>query len=237
MNLILLTDADFVAADRVRLTGRRLDHVREFLRPEVGRELQVGVLNGRIGRGRVERLDESALELTITLERDPPPPLPVTLVLALPRPPVMDRSIAAIASLGIKEIILLKSWRVEKQYWQSPRLRPENLHQQLILGLEQSVDTVLPTIRSCHYFNQFITDEAPPLLARGPGIVATPEGRPARELAGSSPRSLIIGPEGGFIPDEVEALVRVGFTATSVGPRILRVETAIPYLVARFFGD
>jgi len=51
----------------------------------------------------------------------------------------------------------------------------------------------------------------------------------------SQPATLAIGPEGGFIPYEIEKLCDVGFRAVHVGPRILSVETAVPALLSRLF--
>jgi RsmE family RNA methyltransferase len=47
--------------------------------------------------------------------------------------------------------------------------------------------------------------------------------------------TLVIGPEGGFIPFEIELLEKNGFQAVTLGPRILRVENAIPALAGRLF--
>src|SRR5476649_438462 len=98
MNLIVLLSDDFTSETTVRLSGRRLDHIRAVHRAEPGDELVVGLLGGRVGRGRVTRLSDEEVELAVTLDRDPPPPLPLTLVVALPRPKVMARVISAVAS-------------------------------------------------------------------------------------------------------------------------------------------
>jgi 16S rRNA (uracil1498-N3)-methyltransferase len=235
VNLILLFEDDFIDADRVRLTGRRLEHVAHVHRVSAGEELVVGVANGRIGRGTVTRLDAAALELRVALEMDPPPPLPVTLILAVPRPKVLNRVIAGAASMGVKRIVLINSWRVEKSYWKSPRMTPENLRLQSILGLEQARDTVLPLIEQRRLFRPFVEDELPAMAMGTRALVAHPVGREEcpRNVAG--PVTLVIGPEGGLIPPEVASLERAGFTPVSIGPRILRVETAVAAILARLF--
>lgn len=233
MNLILLFDEDFVTPSRVLLAGRRLRHVLDVHRAAVGQELTVGVAGGRIGRGRVTALSAEALEMEVALERDPPPPLPLTLVLALPRPKVLNRVVAAVSSLGVKRIFLVNAWRVEKSYWKSPRL--EHLRDQLILGLEQAKDTMMPTVELRRLFRPFVQDELPQVACDTRALVAHP-GAPAecpRDLRG--PVTLAIGPEGGFIAEEVASLERAGFEAVSMGPRVLRVETAVAAILGRMF--
>lgn len=233
MNLILLFEDDFIAADRVRLHGRRLEHVAAVHRAAVGDELTVGVAGGRIGRGTVQHIDGDALELQVSLDRDPPAPLPLTLILALPRPKVLNRVIASAASLGIKRIVLLNAWRVEKGYWKSPRLTTENLRAQAILGLEQARDTMLPSIETRRLFRPFVEDELPTLAAATRALVAHPHARETCPRNVTEPVTLVIGPEGGFIDAEIASLERAGCTAVTIGDRILRVETAVAYLVAR----
>ncbi len=235
MNLILLFEDDFVSASRVHLTGRRLQHVRDVHRASVGDELSAGIANGRVGRGMVTRLDGDALEIDLFLDHDPPPPLPLTLILALPRPKVLNRVIAGAASLGIKRIVLINAWRVEKSYWSSPRLSAENLREQAILGLEQAGDTVLPLIDTRRLFRPFVEDELPSLALGTRALVAHPGAREVCPRNGRDPVTLVIGPEGGFIDAEIASLERTGFTSVTIGERILRVETTVPFLVAWLF--
>ena len=235
MNLVLLEPADFLKGDHVRLHGRRARHVKEVHRATIGRELRVGVINGKIGFGRVLQIDENALELTVHLESDPLPPLPLHLILALPRPKVLNRTIAAAVSMGIKQIDLINAWRVEKAYWGSPRLSQENLRLQSILGLEQAGDTTLPIIRLHKLFGRFVREE----LGREPdgklALLAHPGAQATVPRGVMKPVVLAIGPEGGFIDREVNSFRDIGFTEVSLGPRILRVETALSFLVGRLF--
>ena len=235
MNLLLLQPEDLVAPDRARVTGRRLAHVRTVHRAEVGRELAVGLLDGPMGRGRVLRLDDTALELALDLDQAPPPKLPLTLVVALPRPKVVNRVVAAAASLGAARIVLLNAWKVEKAYWASPRLAPDSLRQQLILGLEQARDTGLPDLRLARLFRPFVEDDLPALLAGGTGLVAHPGSGGAVPPVLAAPVTLALGPEGGWIDPELASLHRAGLRPLDLGPRILRTETALAALVGKLF--
>ena len=235
MNLVLLFDDDFVASDRVRLTGRRLRHVREVHRGNEGDELTVGVAGGRIGRGRVTFIDDDALEMSVALDRDPPQPLPLTLILAVPRPKVLNRVIASAASLGIKRVYLINAWRVEKSYWSSPRMSPGNLRTQSILGLEQARDTILPAIETRRLFRPFVEEELPSIAAGTRCLVAHPNATAASPRHVHDEVTLAVGPEGGWIDAELASLQRAGFTAASFGPRALRVETFVAYVVGALF--
>jgi RsmE family RNA methyltransferase len=235
VNLILLFAEDFLDEQRVLLTGRRLEHVTHVHRAAVGDALIVGVAGGRIGRGEITRLDKDALEMRVTLTADAPPPLPLTLVLALPRPKVLNRVIAGATSLGVKRIYLINAWRVEKSYWKSPRLFEENLRAQRILGLEQARDTTLPAIELRRFFRPFVEDELPSIARDSLALVAHPIAASECPRNVAQPVTLAIGPEGGFIEEEIASLQRVGFTPVALGPRILRVETAVAALLGRLF--
>ena len=235
MNLILLFPEDFLGEAHVRLAGRRLQHVSDIHRAAVGDHLAVGLLNGAMGRGQVTRLDAEGLELKVELNQPAPPKLPLTLLLALPRPKVLNRALASAASLGVARIILLNAWKVEKAYWKSPKLAPENLREQLILGLEQAKDTVLPELIMARLFRPFVEEELP-LLAKGQQLLVGHPGAPTacpRALEG--PAVLAIGPEGGWVETELASLQNAGFQAVDLGPRILRVETALAALVGRLY--
>ncbi len=241
MNLIILFPDDFIsgAADlaggMVRLEGRRREHVQTIHRAVVGDELCVGVAGGRIGRGTVVRIDGERLEMEVVLERDPPPPLPVTLVLALPRPLVLKRVLISATAMGVKDIFLIQSNRVERSFWNSKVLREAELPRPLLLGLEQAKDTVLPQVQLRTRFKPFAEDELPGLVTGTLGIVAHPGAPRMCPRAVTGAVTLVMGPEGGFVPFEVEKLEASGCSVVHLGERILRVETALPALLARLF--
>lgn len=236
MNLILLFKDDFTDGEKkVRLVGRRLRHVLEVHRAKAGDELSVGLEGSGIGTGTVTRIDDNVLEMDIELKQEPPAPLPLILVLALPRPKVLRRVLSAVSAIGVKRIFLINSFRVEKSFWQSPVLDGEIIKQRLILGLEQAKDTILPKVFLRNRFKPFVEDELPEIARGTLKLVAHPTAPAQCPRNTGSPVTLAIGPEGGFIPYEIEKFSEAGFTAVNLGERILPVETAVPFLISRLF--
>ena len=235
MNLLLLEDDDFVATDRVQLSGRRLKHLLEVHRAEAGDSLRVGRLNGLMGTGQLLSLDAERAELSVTLEQAPPGKLPLTLLLALPRPKMLRRVLQTVSAMGVPRLVLLNSYRVEKSFWQTPFLQPAAIREQLILGLEQARDTVLPEVLIEQRFKPFVEDRLPAMAAGSLGLVGHPGDYPACPRAVEQAVTLAIGPEGGWIPYEVEKLQAAGLQPVQLGERILRVETAVSVLLARLF--
>lgn len=235
MNLLLLEEADFVAADRVVLGDRRFTHMQEINRVAVGDTLRVGRLGGLMGQAVVLRLEGHEAELSVEFTQPPPAKLPLTLVLALPRPKMLRRVFQTVATMGVGKLILVNSYRVEKSFWQTPFLEPAAIREQLVLGLEQARDTVLPEVVIEKRFKPFVEDRLPAIAEGTLGLVGHPGNHPPCPRALTEPVTLAIGPEGGWIPYEVELLGKAGLNPVQLGERILRVETAVTALLARLF--
>lgn len=236
MNLLLLHADDLDAEHCALIHGRRLQHLHDIHRAEAGQTLRAGLLGGNMGSALIERLDSHEARLRLSLDRPPPAKLPLTLILALPRPKMLKRTLQTIAAMGVQTLVLVNSVRVEKSFWQTPWLTPDAIREQLLLGLEQACDTVLPNVILEKRFKPFVQDRLPALAADSLKLVAHPGDYPACPRAlDHQPLTLAIGPEGGWIPYEVALLQEAGFTPVQLGPRILRVETAVPALIARLY--
>ena len=218
-----------------RLDGRRARHVREVLRCQAGETVAVGVIGGAVGTAEVLACGEHGLTLRASLDRAPPPPSPVTLLLALPRPKILRKVLQGMGAMGVKRLVLLGSWKVEKAYWGSPLLAPEALREELLLGLEQGRDTVLPEVLLRRFFKPFVEDELDAMF--GPARLLLDLAATGTLAAQPPPRSggvtLAIGPEGGWTPYEAAELARRGFSPVSLGPRPLRVDQAVPFAVGQ----
>ena len=209
--------------------------MHRHLELKVGDTLKVGIQNGKRHLTQVVDVSETAVRIKPLYEEPVPAKLPVTLIVAMPRPKVLRRLIMDAVTLGVEKIILLHSYRVDKSYWQTPFL--QQLDQYVTLGLEQAGDTVAPKIEIYKRFKPFVEDQLPSLISDNcPAYVAHPYSDTKMPFAIQHPCTVVIGPEGGFIPYEVELLVKNGCQAVSLGNRIIRTETVIPYVLGRLFS-
>ena len=236
MNLVIIYE-DELAGDGIAVIcdPRRVLHIQGVLRSLPGNQIKVGLLNGRIGEGKILGSTPEKIELQVELSSEPPPVLPVTLIFALPRPKTYKKILQAATAMGVKKFIVIGSWKVDKSYWNSPVLSEEETREQFILGLEQGGDTVLPEISVKRRFKPFVEDELPgiikgrlPLLAHPGAVRDFP-----RNVAG--PVVLCVGPEGGFTEYEIALLEKCGMQTASIGERILRTEFAVCAILGRLF--
>jgi len=236
MNLILVQASDFIDRHIIRLTDRRFTHIQQVHRAAINQSLKVGMINGQTGTGSILDIDEHSVTLKLSLDTPALTALPLTLLLALPRPKMLKRILQSVASLGVKEIYLINSYKVEKSYWSSPVLSEQSINEHLRLGLEQAGDTIMPKVHVKKLFKPFIEDELPAIAQDKRKLIAHPYQASECPPLSTENTVLAIGPEGGFIDYEVEKLRQQGFIPISLGQRILRVETALPVAISKLFN-
>lgn len=235
MNLLLFKPAQQQNQQIIINDVRRVAHIQQHLKLQVGDRIKVGQENGLKGSAMVESMSDQQLTLNqVVLDQLPPAKLPLILVVALPRPKVLRRLIMDAVTLGVEQLVLIHSYRVEKSYWQSPFLNQIDAYIQL--GLEQAGDTMLPQVQCFKRFRPFVEDVLPTLIQDRSAFVAHPYAEQAMPTALNQPAVLVVGPEGGFIPFEVDLLQQNGCQAASLGNRILRTETAVSYVVGRLYS-
>lgn len=230
MNLILLQACDQLDGDRVTLTDVRARHLLDVLRVTVNQQVRIGLLDGPLGTGVVQAVDGEAVTLRCVFEKAPPERPDVDLLLAVPRPKVMRRLWAPLASLGVGQVILTNAERVERPYFDSHVLAERVFRPLLIEGLEQARDTRLPRVSIHRRFKVLVEDHLDALFGPGLRLAADPSGETSvsTAVAGSPPQRILlaIGPEGGWNTYELSLLQAHGFRLVGLGPRTLRVDTA-----------
>ena len=235
MNIVLLDPRQTESPIWTISAKRQLEHLRTHVNVQVGDTLKLGIRGGKRYLTEVLSVTEQQIQLQSIHEEIVPKKLPVTLIVAMPRPKVLRRLVMDSVTLGVEKIILLHSYRVDKSYWQTPFL--QQLNQYIDLGLEQAGDTIAPKIEVYKRFKPFVEDILPSLIrADCPAYVAHPYVEMKMPAGLQQGCTMIIGPEGGFIPYEIDLLIKNGCQAVSLGNRIIRTETVIPYVLGRLFS-
>ena len=236
MNLILCESGEVEADGVVTLTGTRAAHVRGVLGAKPGDTVRIGVVDGPKGRGEILELSEDRVVLRSELDAAVPAPPAVDLLLALPRPKVLRRLWAQLAALGVGRIVLTNASRVERHYFDTHVVEASTYRPLLVEGLQQSGDTRLPRVSIHRQFRILVEDELDAVSTDAARLVAHPGShRSLLSVAREAQQRrvlLAIGPEGGWNDFELELLTRHGFGIVSMGPRILRTDTACVALLA-----
>lgn len=235
MNIVLLDANQDCSRDIWSIEDQRqIKHLNQHLQLKAGDTLKVGVRDGQRYLTEVQSITAQQIMLRPIQTESVPNKVPVHLILALPRPKVLRRMIMDAVTLGVERISLIHSYRVDKSYWQSPFL--QQLDDYVTLGLEQAGDTIVPEIQLYKRFKPFVEDVLPTLITKQrPAYVAHPYAEQSMPHAIAHGCNLIVGPEGGFIPYEIELLKKNGCQAMSLGNRILRTETAVSNILGRLF--
>ena len=233
MNIILLYENDvWLKENVVEINGSRAQHIHSHLKSNVGDCLRVGLFGGRKGVGTIELINASVVRLKVDLTTSPLSRHPFDIILGLPRPKMLRRIFRTCAEYGVKNIHLINSARVEKSYWQSPLLNPQKIQEALLPGLERSRDTIAPQVQLHKRFRPFVEDSLALFCAGRHCLIADAEASvPLSEYA-SSPAMVMIGPEGGFVPFELQLVQSVLARPVHLGQRILSVDTALASVLA-----
>ena len=239
MNLLLFEPEDFLPDGTATVAGRRLRQLREVIKAEPGKLCKAGVLGGRIGRAELLSIDAERANFRFEATQEPPPPLEATLLCALPRPLTFAKVIHSAVTCGVKKIHFFHSAKVEKSYWQSSKLAPELIRNEVILALEQCADTVMPEIFFHRRFRAFVEDEVPKLTPDGAVRIFGCPGAADPVPIGAAQNAhvvLAVGPEGGFNDFEEELWKKSGFRPVTLGRRILRSEFAVNSILTLISG-
>ena len=233
MNIILLKPSDdWLKEDVVRLVGRRANHIRQQLKAVLGQTVRVGLMSGHQGRAEITALDAGAVELMVALDQPPPPRHCFEVVLASPWPIMLRRIFCTAAEFGIGHLHLINSARVEKSFWQTPLLKRAEVAEALQAGMERARDTMAPQVHLHQRFRPFVEDELTALCAGRPCWISDQGAPQALASVPAGQAVVMVGPEGGFVPFEIELACAVVAQRVHLGERTLSVDTALTAALA-----
>jgi len=182
----------------------------------------VHLFNGRDGEwlAHIATLRRDRLTLTVRHLRRPQHPEPdLWLIFALLKRDATDLVVQKATELGVSALHPVLTARTN-----AARTNPDRLAAIAIEAAEQSERLTVPAIRPPRHLSELLAGwpKNRPLYA---AVERAPNAAPLRPT--NQPAALLVGPEGGFTPDELEAMALHPFvTRVSLGPRILRAETA-----------
>lgn len=250
MNVVPFDAADVRPDGLVALGGDRAKHVVSVLHAAPGSLLRLGRVGGSLHlAARVASVSADGREVLADPgpESPPPPRCPADLLLAIPRPKCLRRLLPQLAALGPSRVYLTAAEKVEKSYWGSSFLDEKVRDALLREGLAQAADTVPPVFETRRRLKPFLEDEIPALYPPEKRFFAHPPERGsassgmaefrAAAAAPGRPVLVAVGPEGGWSPFETAMFKRCGFRRVSLGPRILRTDTAVVALLGGIFQD
>ena len=217
------------------LQGDQAQHLSRVLRAQPGMEFDV-VAGGRAWLARIASIEKDSVQFTLLTELETPVALPLTLVLSVFKFDRMEWAIEKSVELGCSRIVPILAERTEKHLAQAAAKRVERWRRIALEAAKQSRRSDLPEIDEPVRLAQILAGEAEPFRGaetHRPLQILLSETEEDQSLlhiveknAGSGEIWLAIGPEGGWTAQEIALFAGAGWQSASLGPRILRVETA-----------
>lgn len=217
---------DGTADGRAYIAGADALHIAKALRMRPGEALTLCDGKGTDFEGVLETVTDRQVTVRITVSRpsQAEPTLAVTLYQGLPKGDKMDWIVQKAVELGVTAVVPVATRRSVARLEGKADKKQERWQRIAAEAAGQCGRGILPAVERPLSWSQALSR-----LSGEPALVFYEGGgRPLRELVTPSTRrlSVFVGPEGGFDPEEIDAFRRQGGGVATLGPRILRCETA-----------
>ena len=217
--------ADEVRGDKAALTGKHAQHLSRVLRARVGQEFDVSAA-GRLRRGRVVAVGEDRVEFALGDELPAPAELEATLLLAIYKFDRMEWALEKLTELGAARILPILSRRTEAHLAKAAAKRVERWRRIAKEAAEQSRRLAPPEILAPAKLKDAVTTAALTRIVLAESEQSVSLADVMRVHPPGESLALAVGPEGGWTEEELRLFAETGWTAASLGRRILRAETA-----------
>jgi 16S rRNA (uracil1498-N3)-methyltransferase len=209
-----------------RLPETAMRHVAQALRMRVGEPLTLFTGTGGEYATTIAHIDRRDVVVHVeryeAIERESP--LAVTLVQSLIAADMMEWVVRKAVELGVAAIVPMQSARSQGMPSDRAARRVAHWRQVAIAACEQCGRNRVPDVAQVVSFDEWVGSDA---VSGDTTILDADASRSlATHAAAAPPRSVAIGPEGGFTREEVERAQARGAIAVHLGQRILRAETA-----------
>jgi len=217
--------ADEVSENQAALVGTHAEHLIRVLRARVGQEFDI-VANGVLRRGRIATISEDHVDFDLGEEIPATLAANLTLLLSVFKFDRMEWAIEKCTELGAAKIIPIIAKRTDSHLASASAKRVERWRRLALQASEQSRRTI-----PLEFADPMKLSDALNLTATLRIVLAETEDQiTIQEVLDSAGRKtetlLAIGPEGGWTEDELQSFQAKGWISASLGPTILRAETA-----------
>ncbi|MBU3203010.1 16S rRNA (uracil(1498)-N(3))-methyltransferase [Clostridium algidicarnis] len=220
-----------ISLEEASIRGEDVKHIYKVLRLEIGEKIIINNENGCEYLGVISSIDKTLVKVKILekLDINNESPVEIYLFQGLPKATKMDLIVQKNTELGIKEITPVLTSRVDVKL-KGEFKKIDRLQRIALEASKQSKRTLIPKIREPISLTEVIDS-----LPRFDLVIVPYEDETEvtiKQMVISLDKSniktvaIIIGPEGGFEREEIEMLKKVGAKIITLGPRILRTETA-----------
>lgn len=222
--------ADNFTDTTASLTGDQALHLARVLRAQPGQIFDV-VANGFLRRATIVNVSEREVTFALGEELEAEAALPVHLLLAVIKFDHYEWGIEKLTELGAARLTPVLARRTEKHLAQAAAKRVERWRRIALEAAQQSRRSDLPQVDDPLPLKQALAQITAPvklLLAETEQDNTLAAALQRRDPASQSPAeiALAIGPEGGWTSDEMQLFTADGWQPMTLGPRILRAETA-----------
>jgi 16S rRNA (uracil1498-N3)-methyltransferase len=223
--------ADTCTPTTATLTGSQAEHLARVLRAEAGMQADV-VADGHVYRAAVVSVSTEQVLFHLLEEISADPTLPVTLLLAVFKFDRMEWAIEKATEIGVHAIVPVIARRTEKHLAQAAEKRVDRWRRLAHEASQQSRRSQLPVIADPI---ALATRLLQPTLAhtillaeneRQTTLRSRLEAALQASLSAIPSFEFAIGPEGGWTPEEASLFSKHNWSPATLGPRILRAETA-----------
>jgi 16S rRNA (uracil1498-N3)-methyltransferase len=213
-----------VSVGQLTLPSDQSHHLRDVLRLREGDEIEIFDNNGNVAEARIDKVDSQSVTVTASPPTAPAPPqLNLTIASALPKASRADWMIEKLSELGVTRFLPLMTSRSvvhpegQQKYTRWTRIATESAKQSHRPGVLH-IQALIPV-------RDFVPQITAPAAFLSPDasinlLQMTTDNGPLTNL------TLLIGPEGGWTPEELNLFATANVRGVRLTQTILRVETA-----------
>ncbi len=219
--------------ERILIIERdEIHHIKNVLRSKINDIIQIFNSNRQEITGTILSLSENEIMIKkISFKSDPPHTTKIILACAIPKKSKFEMIIEKSTELGIDEIIPIETKRTEIKIKSNQLQKKQNRFQTVAINAAKqskrlSIPTILPIMKftkALEYLTESSTVIMPSLTGKTKPLLKTLTHLQKKKTTSIS---FLIGPEGDFTEEEYHQAHEKGAIPVSLGPTVLRVETA-----------